>query len=192
MLLSLVRTAGYQPEKTKNDDGTDYGILYQGIRDQVLAQVSNGIQLSIKNWSEKFLLADNPTRRIINSSKNLIEILSDPILQQLLLLLPQPAKLNKLLYRNLLNDINGDPKDYKQLLELSFYDADFGLPTTTHTFSYNGNGYSITDPSLKACTGRFIFTNTVSDGQQILTLGTISYWTTGPNIERMKDENFVT
>jgi hypothetical protein len=141
--MSLLRASTRHYEKP-NADVIDLDLVWQGMRDEILNKVRGGIQVSIESWYEKSLNAENPTRRVAMNAKNFLDVLTDPELEKLLSQLPRDTNHNRSRYTALLNDALGNPKTYRQLLELSFYDADFGAETVhtigieSVTFSYVG------------------------------------------------------
>lgn len=96
--------------------------------------------------------------------------------------------IHNLLHRKRLHP---EPLGYRELLELSFYDEDFGTLVPTYSFKYGSSTYFITATNLAtAINSNFIFnskpTNVLTDQ---ITINNISYWTTPANIDAMKDSS---
>ena len=122
--VSLLRGADRQFENPNVDQLSNPRLSRQHIRDKLFEKVRDGIQQSIANWSEKFLIADNPLRGVTNNTKNLLEIFSDPEVGNWLSQLHEyEAKQIKASYKGLLKDRN-----YEQLLKLSFSEVDYHTP----------------------------------------------------------------
>ena len=122
--ISLLRGADRQFENPNVDQLSNPRLSRQHIRDKLFEKVRDGIQQSIANWSEKFLIADNPLRGVTNNTKNLLEIFSDPEVGKWLSQLHEyEAKQIKASYKGLLKDRN-----YEQLLKLSFSEVDYHTP----------------------------------------------------------------
>lgn len=87
--------------------------------------------------------------------------------------------------------LHPEPLSYRELLELPFYDEDFGTLVPTYSFTYGSRTYFITATNLAtAVNSNFIFsskpTNMLTDQ---ITINNISYWTTSANIDAMKDSS---
>jgi len=122
--ISLLIGAARKYENPDLDQLTTPQPFWQSIRDGLFDKVRDGIQLSIANWSENFLTADNPSRKVTNNAKNFLDVFSDPALENMLSKLHKyEANQIKPSYKGLLKS-----RDYKQLLKLSFSEVDYHTP----------------------------------------------------------------
>jgi hypothetical protein len=122
--ISLLIGAARKYENPDLDQLTNPQLFWQSIRDGLFDKVRDGIQLSIANWSENFLTADNPSRKVTNNAKNFLDVFSDPALENMLSQLHKyEANQIKPSYKGLLKS-----RDYKQLLKLSFSEVDYHTP----------------------------------------------------------------
>jgi hypothetical protein len=138
--ISLIVAATRKYEKPDNTELEETQIAQQKTRNRLFMQVKNGIQKSISDWS-KFLGEDNPSPNAKHNVEIFLGVFSDKKFEKLKKLLSeldqQYKETNqiKAIHTDLLKDmINKEPLNYKQLLELSFYDADFGVATVTNVF----------------------------------------------------------
>jgi len=153
-------------------------------RTQILRVVGWKITEEMQRWSRYLLTGDDSASKVIYHAKNEIEDYSkDPRISEHIQTLEKVTKKKEIVpsYEELLKD-----KDYKQLLDISFYDIDFGTPTATYTFAYDGTTYKITEPNLKSAKGTYIFEKEQGSSNKI-TINNASYWTTSANIKALKD-----
>lgn len=105
-------------------------IKVQEIRDDLFARTQKEIQSSITKWSKDFLETNRPLIKVKNSARKFLDVFSTDKVTELLMSLDDiETKQIRATYGALLRN-----KNYNQLLELSFYDADFGFSNVLNVF----------------------------------------------------------
>jgi hypothetical protein len=155
--------------------------FWQGIRPLLSDAVGVEIGYNIKKWSTE--LTENVPSEGTRNYTEFIKAISVVPIKEINEYFKEEKGLLDPSYHELLEN-----KDYKQLLDLSFYDVDFGTPPTTYTFQFGEIERTITEPNLKtALDGNFI-SKTDLGSETAITLKpeydkTTSYWTTEANLK---------
>jgi hypothetical protein len=130
--ISLLLVASYKFEKTIDQKFNLSNILQYSLSDAV----GNEIGKSIEKWSTEILKADSRVRNARENAEDFINAFSDQELAGFISNLANSSEevtdQIKPSFENLLKD-----KDYKKLLELSFYDVDLGTAEVRDVF-YKG------------------------------------------------------
>jgi hypothetical protein len=128
--ITLLMAASRKFQDPRHDRSVDPQMKAQGIRDILFARTQKEIQSSITKWSDDFLETDRPLIKVKNSAKRFLDIFSNDEITKLLQSLDDiETKQIRATYTALLKN-----KSYNQLLELSFYDADFGFSNVLNVF----------------------------------------------------------
>lgn len=181
--ISLLIAASPNFDSTAVSESKSFANL---VRYSLPDVVGTGIGESIKDWSMKYLMSSDRVAGGQKGARDFLQTFSDEQLSDFINFVTDADKGEedqaKPSYESLF-----DKKNYKELLDLSFYDVDFGAPLNTFLFKYKDIFYSITSINLQAAiNSKFFFTSQQLNSDQIAINGRL-LWTTSANIDSLKD-----
>lgn len=153
------------------------------IRYSLPKDVGRKIGTFIEKWSTDFLNAENRDMEAAAGAEDFINDLQFSEEEMLFITFFEKIEKKEITpsFEALL-----EGKDYRQLLELSFYDQDFGTPVSRFSFIFGKDKYFITSANLNSALNLFIFKENQLNSTEV-TINGNNYWTTSANIKSMED-----
>jgi hypothetical protein len=128
--ITLLMAANRKFQDPGHTESVDPQMKAQELRDTLFVRTQKEIQSSIIKWSRDFLEMEHPLTRVKKSAKRFLDIFSDEEIRKLLKSLDDiETKQFRATYGALLKNQN-----YNQLLEVSFFDTDFGFSNVLNVF----------------------------------------------------------
>lgn len=138
--LSLIIAASYKFEDPADPEIQDFnkqkGKNLEDLREIGISDIADGVRCTIQDaicrWSS-FHETDEPTKAARDCAEEIIAMFSNSEYVKM----RKPKENLEPSYAKLLKKENGEDKDYKELLELSFYDADFNVASVNNVYHYS-------------------------------------------------------